>query len=58
MNDIIKIEKHLFENKNHTVRVEYRVFRNSYNGAYNAKNKLNVVEQRFYRDNGKQVFHF
>lgn len=58
MNDIIKIEKHLFENKNHTVRIEYRVFRISNKGAYNTKSKLNVIEQKFYRDNGQQIFHF
>ena len=54
--NIVKIEKHLFENKNHTVRVEYRVFREAF--TYESKSKLNVNETRFYRDNGTQVFHF
>lgn len=58
MIDIIKVEKHLFENKNHTVREEYRVFRNSLKGAYVTKSKINSVEQRFYRDYGKTIFHF
>ena len=58
MIDIIRVEKHLFENKNHTVREEYRVFRNSLKGSYVIKSRLNSVEQRFYRDYGKQVLHF
>ena len=40
---IIGIEKHLFENENHTVREEYRVYRKPF--VYNAKTKSQLTKK-------------
>lgn len=55
---IIGIEKHLFENENHTVREEYRVYRKPF--VYNAKTKsqLTKKEVEAYKKIGKDIFHF
>ena len=55
---IIGIEKHLFENENHTVREEYRVYRQPF--VYNAKTKsqLTKKEVEAYKKIGKDIFHF
>lgn len=54
----IGIEKHLFENENHTVREEYRVYRKPF--VYNAKTKsqLTKKEVEAYKKIGKDIFHF
>lgn len=55
--EITKIEKHYYENKNHTVRNEFKI----YSGTFyeiKTKSELNKGEKEFYKDNGKQVFHF
>lgn len=54
---ITKIEKHYFENKNHTVREEYKI----YSGLLyeiKTKSQLTKGEKEFYKNNPKQVFHF
>lgn len=55
---IIAIERHLFENKNHTVREEYRVFREPH--VYNAKTKsqLTKKEKETYKKNRKRHISF
>ena len=55
---IIGIDKHLFENENHTVREEYRVYRKPF--VYNAKTKsqLTKKEVEAYKKIGKDIFHF
>ena len=55
MKNIFKIEEHLFENKNHTVRIEYRIFVEPF--VYNTKTKsqLNQHERNFPKT---QIFHF
>lgn len=55
---IIGIEKHLFENENHTVREEYIVYRKPF--VYNAKTKsqLTKKEVEAYKKIGKDIFHF
>ena len=58
MNDLIKIERHFFENRNHTVRFEYRVYRASTKGAYTIRTKLSKEEQQFFDRNISIVFHF
>ena len=56
MENISKIEKHLYENKDSTVRSEYRVYKDPF--VYDVKTRLNREEQRIYKENGKQIFHF
>lgn len=55
--DIIRIEKHLFEKKNHNVRIEYRIFRYSNKGSYiiKTKSQLTETEKAF---ECEQHFHF
>ncbi len=57
MKNILKIEEHLFENKNHTVRIEYRIFFENDPFCYNIKTKsqLSKREREFPK---KQIFHF
>ena len=57
-NKILKIEQHLFENKNHTVRTEYRVWREGYKGAYNTKTSLTPAERNFFIEQGEVKYHF
>ena len=55
MKNILNIEEHLFENKNHIVRIEYRIFVEPF--VYNTKTKsqLNKREKNFPKT---QIFHF
>lgn len=57
---IIKIEKHLYENKNHTVREEYRVFRENNAFMYRVKTRseLTKKEKETFKETGKTIFHF
>lgn len=55
MKSIIKIEEHLFENKNHTVRIEYRVFREPFVYKSKTKSQLTKAEKEFPKT---QIFHF
>ena len=50
------IEKHLFENKNHTVRTEYRVYKSPF--TYEIKSRLTAPEQKAFKENGKTIYHF
>lgn len=55
--EITKIEKHYYENKNHTVREEYKI----YSGLLyeiKTKSQLTKGEKEFYKNNKKEVFHF
>lgn len=55
--DIIKIEKHLYEKKNYKVRIEYHIFRYSNNGSYTIKTKSQLTKNE--KEFGcKQIFHF
>ena len=55
--EITKIEKHYYENANHTVRMEYRVYAGL---LYEVKSfsQLNKGEKESLRDKSVQVFHF
>lgn len=55
MTKIIKIEEHLYENKNHTVRVEYRVFKDAFVYVEKTKSQLTRKEREFPKT---QIFHF
>ena len=50
------IEEHLYENKNHTVRKEYWVFKNDYL-VYEIKTKSQLTAEEKAAPK-KQVFHF
>lgn len=58
MKNITMIEEHLYENKNGTIRTEYRI----YNGlVYEIKTKsqLTKAEKEWLQKNGiAEVFHF
>lgn len=54
--DKMYIEKHLFENKNHTVRTEYRVYKSPF--TYEIKNRLTAPEQKAFKENGNTIYHF
>lgn len=51
----MKIEEHLFENKNHTVRIEYHVYKTPFVYEIKAKSQLTKAEKEA---NKKQIFHF
>lgn len=55
MANIIKIEEHLYENKNHTVRIVYRVFRDAFVYVEKTKAQLTKNEKEFPKT---QIFHF
>lgn len=55
MKNIVKIEEHLFENKNHTVRIEYRVFYEPFIYSAKSKSQLTKKEKEFPKT---QIFHF
>lgn len=55
MMNITKIEEHFYENKNHTVRIEYRVFRGSCVYTTKTKSQLTKNEKEFPKT---QIFHF
>lgn len=55
MKNIVKIEEHLFENKNHTVRIEYRVFISEFGYRVKTKSQLTKSEREFPKT---QIFHF
>lgn len=52
------IEKHLYENKNHTVRTEYQVYYEP--RIYNIKtpSQLTKREKVAFKEIGKTIFHF
>ena len=58
--DIMKIEKHLYERANHTVREVYRVFRYKDAMLYNEKtpSQLTKREKEAFKTLGKSIFHF
>lgn len=55
MKNITKIEEHLYENRNHTVRIEYHIFNEAF--VYNVKTKSQLTkrEKEFPKI---QKFHF
>lgn len=57
---IHKIEKHLYERANHTVREMYRVFRYENVQIYNEKtpSQLTKREKEAFKTVGKTVYHF
>ena len=57
---ITRIERHLFENKCHTVREVYRVFRDENAYLYREKrpSELTKKERETFRATGKTVYHF
>lgn len=57
---IHKIEKHLYERVNHTVREVYRVFRYEDVLTYNEKtpSQLTEREREAFKTVGKTVYHF
>lgn len=57
---IHKIEKHLYERANHTVREMYRVFRYENVQIYNEKtpSQLTKREKEACKTVGKTVYHF
>lgn len=56
--EVIAIEKHLYENKNHTVRTEYQVYYEP--RIYNIKtpSQLTKREKVAFKEIGKTIFHF
>lgn len=55
MKNIVKIEEHLFENKNHTVRFEYRIFTETFVYDVKTKSQLTKREKEFPKT---RIFHF
>lgn len=55
MKNIFKIEEHLFEDKNHKVRTEYRIFVEPLVYKTKTKSQLNQQEKNFPKT---QIFHF
>ena len=56
--EVIAIEKHLYENKDHTVRTEYQVYYEP--RIYNIKtpSQLTKREKVAFKEIGKTIFHF
>lgn len=55
MKNIVKIEEHLYECKNHTVRIEYRTFISDFVYEVKTKSQLTKREKEFPKT---QIFHF
>ena len=57
---IIRVERHLFENKCHAVHEVYRVFRDENAYLYREKrpSELTKKERKTFRETGKTVYHF
>lgn len=49
------IEEHLYEGKNHTVKTEYRVYKNDFVYEVKTKSQLTKAEKQAEK---KRVFHF
>ena len=56
--EVLAIEKHLYENKNHTVRTDYQVYYEP--RIYNIKtpSQLTKREKVAFKEIGKTIFHF
>ena len=58
MKNITRIEKHLYENKNGSIRLEYRVY-DRLVFEIKTKSQLNKAEKEWLQKNGAvDVFHF
>nr|DAX35060.1 MAG TPA: hypothetical protein [Bacteriophage sp.] len=60
MNEITKIEKHLYKYKNGKQKTMYRVYRKGNQFGYNNKypSSLTKLEKEFFDKYGKYVIHF
>jgi len=57
--NIFRIEEHLYENKNHTIRQEYKVFHEPSVYDLKTKSQLTKTEKDWMNTNGiAMVFHF
>lgn len=60
MNEITKIEKHLYKYKNGKQKVMYRVYRKGNQFGYNNKcpSELTKMEKEYFEKHGEYIIHF